>query len=421
MQAPKKLKNRSNKFSIKFPSYKKHILNKELPLLVLNDPTEKVVQLDFISMRGYGKDLTTFIAPQLLTATLDKSMYKNESCLSIIEKINHYGASLTVGCREYYIYLRLTTLSKHIKTLLPLVKSILSRPNFQNEVLEREKIKIAQQIDLDNVSTNQLASKKLFEILFGRKHPYGYNISHEDLQKASTEMLNSYFNKYCWKKGCLVLSGNISKETISDLDFNLNDLPTSAQSDVEHKIISHQKNSHSLNLKGAQTSIAMGMITININNPDYILLYITTVLLGGYFGSRLMQNLREKQGYTYNVFCHLNSFPENGVLKITTDVKQGYGKLVCCEIDKEIERLKNTLPSEEELNRLKNYLYGATLHTFDNIFSTASRLISLHLFNLSLKNDQLLLEALNNLKAEEIKEIANRYFKKPLYRVLVNE
>src|SRR5690606_29017705 len=107
-----------------------------------------------------------------------------------------------------------------------------------------------------------------------------------------------------------------------------------------------------------QSTIIYGLPTIDPSNPDYLTLDITNSLLGGSFGSRITSNIREDKGYTYSPYSNLQSNYKTGVWYESADVTSQYTGASLEEIKKEIIKLQDSVPSQEELNGIKNYEAG---------------------------------------------------------------
>ena len=125
-----------------------------------------------------------------------------------------------------------------------------------------------------------------------------------------------------------------------------------------------------------QSAIMMGNEAIAKSHPDYVPLYVANAVLGGYFGSRLMNNIREEKGYSYGIGSYLISNKHLNYLLITTEVGVKHTASAVEEIKKEIERLQNELVGENELRRVKNYLKGKLLRMFDGVFPSMDRFLS---------------------------------------------
>ena len=144
------------------------------------------------------------------------------------------------------------------------------------------------------------------------------------------------------------------------------------------------------------------------------------MVLGGYFGARLMQNLREQNGFTYGVYSSMETMINSGYWYVYTDVGIEVKDAAIKEIYNEIDRLKETLIDAEELEMVKNYCLGIQLTGLDGVFNISSVIKSLVLSDLNQQYFYSFINSIKNISAEEIKTMAQKYLrKKDLIEVVV--
>jgi predicted Zn-dependent peptidase len=160
-----------------------------------------------------------------------------------------------------------------------------------------------------------------------------------------------------------------------------------------------------------QASIRMGAISISRGHPDYFDLSIANEILGGYFGSRLMKNIREDKGYTYGIYSILINYRHLDYHIIGADVKIDHVDDTVKEVYKEMEVLKTTLVPEEEIETIKNYMLGKIASSLDTVFHQSEN----YKAKLSEGADYIdyfdnYVNKIRNITAERILEISNKYF-----------
>jgi len=158
-----------------------------------------------------------------------------------------------------------------------------------------------------------------------------------------------------------------------------------------------------------QSSIRLGHISIPKNHPDYEELQVLGTLLGGFFGSRLMKNIREEKGFTYGIYGGFYGMKEKGYFMVSTDVANEYVDATLEEIYKEIQRIQNEKVTEEELQVVKNYMLGNLLSSMETPFQIADTLSLLKLNNLTVEHLKKTFQLIKNIKIERIMELANQY------------
>jgi predicted Zn-dependent peptidase len=159
-----------------------------------------------------------------------------------------------------------------------------------------------------------------------------------------------------------------------------------------------------------QAAIRIGSATINKKHQDYNGLLILDTILGGYFGSRLMKNIREEKGYTYGINSSLMSMYQSGYKIIATEVDKKYTDKTIDEIYKEI-RLLQTRPVEpDEMQVAKSFLAGEMVRMFDGPFALAESFRAVWEFGLDNRYYYDLGEKIKTIEADEIITLANTYY-----------
>ncbi|MGD1846816.1 MAG: M16 family metallopeptidase [Salibacteraceae bacterium] len=166
-----------------------------------------------------------------------------------------------------------------------------------------------------------------------------------------------------------------------------------------------------VNKSGAlQSAIRLGRRLFSKNHPDYFPLQVTNTLLGGYFGSRLMTNLREDKGLTYGIGSSVVPLRHSGYFFISTEVNADATAQALEEIYKEIGKLRETSPDAKELERVKNYLLGAFLRSVSGPFSQLEQLRSRLFFDLPENYIESFPKRLQAVTSDQVQEMANRYW-----------
>jgi len=213
----------------------------------------------------------------------------------------------------------------------------------------------------------------------------------------------------------LIAAGNLTDQLISSVNSTLGKARETSLTRYTKQPLSReiQGNSFKIRKKDAvQSAIRIGSRTINKRNADYPALKITDTVLGGYFGSRLMKNIREKKGYTYGIHSSVVSLELAGYFLISTEVGTKYTTRALKEIYSEIKKLQEEPLTEEELVIVKNYMSGELVRMFDGPFASADTFRSVWEFDLDFNYYMNMAEKINSITTDEIIHIARTYFKK---------
>lgn len=162
-------------------------------------------------------------------------------------------------------------------------------------------------------------------------------------------------------------------------------------------------------MDATQATVKVGGFAINRSHADYPKLKIVNTLLGGYFGSRLMQVIREQKGLTYGIGSSIVSLEHSGYWTVQGDVLLDKVDEVIADIGLEINRLKTELVGEEELTMIKNYLRGDILQQFDGPFTIGDTYRTLADFGMDFSYFNTLQQTINGIDSLGIMEMANKY------------
>ena len=158
-----------------------------------------------------------------------------------------------------------------------------------------------------------------------------------------------------------------------------------------------------------QSAVKLGTTTIMRTHPDYLKLRVLITLFGGYFGSRLMSNIREEKGYTYGISAGIMFYPGSGLLGISTETANEYVEPLIQEVYKEIDKLQNDKVTPEELAMVRNYMLGEMCRNYESPFSLADAWMFILASGLDDDYFARSLQAVKEVTPEEIRELAGRY------------
>jgi predicted Zn-dependent peptidase len=161
-----------------------------------------------------------------------------------------------------------------------------------------------------------------------------------------------------------------------------------------------------------QSAVRVGRMLFTRNHPDYVGMQVVATVLGGYFGSRLMRNLREERGYTYGVFAAMANLDRAGYLAIATQVAAEAREDTLHQIYTEIERLRTELISEQELALVKNIMVGEMMRILDGPFG----IVDVTIENVQCGTDNLAIErsveAIRRCTPEDVQRLAEKYLRR---------
>jgi predicted Zn-dependent peptidase len=269
-----------------------------------------------------------------------------------------------------------------------------------------------------------LAIDQFFESIFGMNHPYGYQVLEQDFENINPSFLKEFHSKYYTAKNmAVIISGKVHNKTAELLNAYFGNLVSmEIKNEDSSNFLKGQKlKKVHINKSGTvQSAIRIGSATINKRHPDYLGLKILDSILGGYFGSRLMKNIREEKGYTYGISSSISSLDLSGYTVISTEVGQKNCQKAIDEIYREIKLLQNVPVKKEELTVVQNYMSGEMLRMFDGPFALAESFRSAWEFGLDNSYYYRLAEKIKTIEPDEITELAKTYYNiDELYEITV--
>ncbi len=399
-------------FSLKSPQEQK--LDNGIPTYCFDAGTQDVIRIDCIFEAGtWHQDtkLTAFSTIKMLTEGS-----KNYTAAQIAEVFDAHGAFLETESERDNACISLYTLNKHLKTLLPYFTELIREPIFPEHELDVFLSNKKQEHLVAMQRVNFLAKIKFIEQLFGKDHPYGKMAQIEDYDQVDRSDLINFHKKY-YHSGNLkiILSGKIKTDSFHLINTYLGNKDWRKNKAIEEKTYPIQplvdKKIFVPKQNALQSGIRIGKILFTKHHNDFFGMYILNTILGGYFGSRLMSNIREDKGYTYGIGSGLVSMKHAGYLYISSEVGADVRKEAVKEIFKELELLKKKPVSNEELDLVKNYLYGSFLRSIDGPFALADRFISMFHYGYDFKEYyQRYFDTIKKITSDDLLHLANTYF-----------
>ncbi|MCV9388110.1 M16 family metallopeptidase [Reichenbachiella ulvae] len=383
-------------------------LNNGIQLFTLDAGVQPVFKVEVKLASGIWYEskptVSWFAAKMLMEGT------KNRSAKEISEAFDSLGAFVEISPDFDDISISVFGVNRTFDQVISLLNEILTEATFPQESLDTLRSIRKDQIQVNNKKNDTLASKKIREALFGLDYPYGSAQTEEVLDEISRQDLLDFYEGWMFNNPQVYLSGNLESKMIQGLEKMLenwsmaerNEGSTLHPSSPESNIFIERADS-------LQSSIRLAMKIPGKGDQDYYDFLIANTFLGGYFGSRLMKNIREEKGYTYGISSYPVHLKHQSFGVISTDVKAEYTQCTLDEIQKEIELLRTEGPSAEEIETVSNYLAGAFLSSIDTPFQLMKRFQQVNDFGLDYSYYEQYFEALKSIDAKRIQKVVANY------------
>lgn len=336
----------------------------------------------------------------------------NKKGEEIHESLDFYGAYTQLDINSDRAVVSLYTLNKYFDKVLPIFIDAIKNASFSEDQFKLILAQKKQNFIINSEKVEFKARNTFFNTLFD-DHPYGCSTSIEDFENIFPEDLVNFHDVY-YKNATMkvYVAGMIPKNCEALLNQYLGTWKLKKTHLVQEYSPEVKNDKIHIAKEGSlQSAIRIGRVCFNSHHIDYHQLKFLSVLLGGYFGSRLMSNIREDKGLTYGIRAICMYQEESGYFSISTEVKGEGTQLALQEIYYELRRLREDLIPNEELSLVKNYIMGQILNSADGPFAQAILLKNMHIQGVGFEFYQSYKKILDNIEAEALKDLANKYLK----------
>jgi zinc protease len=374
--------------------------------------SQELVKIDFIFNAGSWYQNENLVAG-LANAFMNQGS-RNYTAQQIAETFDFRGAYLQLNADQQFGFVSILSLNKYLDEILKVTADVIKYPVFPEKEINVQIAKRKQQYVIENSKVKILSHKKFSQVLFGDKHPYANSNTIEDFDFITpSELVHFHSENYCLNKSVILVAGNYDNELKQKLEHYFGDFqPEKERLEPEYVIKPSTDFKHFVEKADAvQSAIRIGKTMINRDHPDFHGLTILTTLFGGYFGSRLMTNIREEKGYTYGIGASIVTYPHAAYFSIMTEVGSDVCSKAIDEIYIELKRLEDELIGVEELNLVRNYLLGEMLRNFDGVFAMSNSLKVLLESNLDYSHYDRFIEVIRTITPEELQNLACKYLR----------
>ncbi len=397
-------------YNIQIPEFMSQVLGNGLKLFAVNSGTQDIIKIELVFRTGRVDEIKRASAKTTFQLIREGSQTLNADELA--NKFDFYGAYIKIFSGLEYASISIVTLCKYFEETWGPFLDMIKNPAFEEPEINKYTSVASQRLTEQLVKNDIISFRVLTEQLFGESHPYGYNTEPEDFLKLSREDLVSFFDKNVgFNNAAVVLSGritdNIRTKVISDLEQINKQSRTETIRFNSDEIVPDFISIPSANQ--AQTSLKMGRLLFQRLHPDYSKMQVLNTILGGYFGSRLMKNIREDKGYTYGIYSSLETWKKGGFLYISADLANDSVDQTLEEIRKEFRRLKSELVPMDEFIMVKNFMLGQCLHLIDGPFATGQLIKNVYAKDLDIEHFKNHIEEIKTISRNDILELAIDY------------
>jgi zinc protease len=407
-------------FELQLKPYDKFVLDNGAEVYAINAGAEDVLSLEWVYYAGNWFEDKNIVAAT--TNFLLRNGTSTRTAFQINEHFEYYGSYLNRACYNETASITLHCLSKHVGELLPVVKELILDSTLPQEELDIYRQNMKQRLKVNLKKSDYVAGRLIDSYLYGEDHPYGKYSSIEDFDALDRASLQEFYKKY-YRQGKFILfvAGKLPADLPALLNRSFGDLPYNPVQlpPVKRTPAAERKYRVINDPDGVQGSVRIARPFPNRHHPDFTKVMVLNTLFGGFFGSRLMSNIREEKGYTYGIHSYIQNHLHDSAWMISTEAGKDVSEATIHEVYKEMERLRKDLVDEEELLLVRNYMMGSILGDLDGPFHIISRWKNIILNGLTEKYFYDSIHTIKTISADELQGLAKKYFRPEEFYELV--
>ena len=381
-----------------------------------------VVRLDILFKGGYSvqsKPLQALFANRML-----REGSKNYTAAEISRKLDYYGAWIDMYSSQECNHIIVYVLARHFANLLPVVEDFVKNPLFPEENLSVVRNNNKAHFLINSRKVDVVAQRYFERALWGDEHPLGSIIKEEDYNNLTRADLVEYYNSVYSSRNCTVfLTGTCEQQVVDAVTvaFGKESWGDAPCVDIAIPDAVTYKGKVRVPMEDTlQSAVKIGCFTLPASHPDIYDFRVLNVLFGGYFGGRLMSNIREDKGYTYDIISEIDAYGERNAFMISSQAATEYVEPLLVEVYREIDRLRNETIPAEEVELVRNYIMGELCREYEGLIAKAEVFVNAWLSGESFDSVNHYIDAVRNISAERLQEVARKYLSREnLFEVVV--
>jgi len=409
-------------YTLTLKPYETYTLDNGIQVYSVNAGAQEVIQLELVFYAGNSFEQQKGIAAA--TNFLLKNGTSTKSALQINEAFEYYGGYCSRACYNETATVTLHTLSKHIDKLLPVVQEMLTDAIFPQQELEIYQQNSKQKLAVNLQKAEFVAGRLIDSYIYGEDHPYGTYTRPDDIDALSIEACKKFYEEYYLKGNCVIfIAGNFSNDLNKKLNDAFGKLKVNQQAavlpQIKMKPSTEKKYRIQNDVNAVQGAIRIATPFPNRLHPDFKKAMVLNTVFGGFFGSRLMSNIREEKGYTYGIYSYIQNHMTESAWLISTEAGKDVSEATIEEVYKEMKRLREEKIPEDELLLVRNYMIGGILGDLDGPFQIMAKWKNIILNNLDEDYFYDSIKEIKMINADTLMELANKYLQPEKFWELV--
>ncbi|MDI6732539.1 MAG: pitrilysin family protein [Planctomycetota bacterium] len=412
---------------IKIPKPERIVLQNGLVMYIMEDNELPMITIKVLIRNGALNDISE--SGKAGTANLVTTLLKTGGSVkypseALDEKLDFMAVELETSTNYEDIEITLSFLSRDFNICLDILKDILFAPLFPSDKLEKEKERILETISRENDEPDIIAERE-FRRLIHRNHPFGNPVYGDanSVPLITVSDLKQFHQKYFTSSNMITgIVGSFNKDDIiALLKETFEKIP--GRPDTPTRLFPVDKiYNKSINLVDkeiTQSVIRLGHLGIERLVPDYFSVILMNAILGGMSTSRLYDQIREQRGLAYDVFSYFTLSRNTGMFIVATSTKNESVHQTISLIIEEIQKIRENLVEESELQNTKEGILNSFVFRFDNPVRVVQQYMYIEHIGLPADYLETYRDNIMKISREDIRRAAQKYLKPENYVLLV--
>ncbi|MBK9271395.1 MAG: insulinase family protein [Saprospiraceae bacterium] len=395
-------------WDLKFPVHHETYLESGARVFSLSPQSPNLCYFELVFENGRRSELYPLTAR--MTAAQIQEGSRDFTQKEIVDYFDFHGCNYSLIADLDFTVFSVSCLQKHFEKLFDFCIALLAFPSFPSDKLAQSKIFMKSQLGHQLAEPDYVSYREMTAHLYGADSFYAYNSSPELIDAVGRDHLVEYHRmNYAQDLLSIFYVGQEMEKPF--WAAKLSSLPVKSAPAIPVKVFRYgmpvQK--HFPIPHCSQTSLKMGCGLFAKSCQDYDGMYILNSLLGDYFGSRLMRNIREEHGLTYDIHSTLDIQLHGGCFYISAEINADEKQKTIDLIRLELQKLRTEPVPEDELQMVKNYLNGHLLRMTDGSFQSIQLLKILMMEFKTMEAFDRLVKKIRSIEQDELMQLAGKY------------
>ena len=381
-------------------------INDTVKLLWMQDVPNETSRIDLYFNAGLRQDRNVIVS---LCSSLLLSGTKQKSSTQIHEQIDQLGAYFDIGLSHEGVLISIFALKQNLLEAFCLIFDSIQEAIFPDKEIAEKVTEKRERFKISSAKVGFTAQRKFQEKIFFNT-PYDELTQISDFDNISKKEIVDFHDKWI-KKGLykIAVVGNIDSKELETIRSRCKSTCITSPITYFTDFCNSPGVFHAEKKSAVQSAIRVGKTLFNKTHDDFFDFSILNTILGDYFGSRLMKNIREDKGYTYGIGSAIAETGGSGYFIIGSEVGTKHREASLDEIKKEIESLNTLSIGKSELGLVKNYLLGQMLKAADGPYAMMDLFLSVDAYSLDMGFYNRYIERIHQIHSDELKSISKKH------------